>query len=322
MQKGVMLIDGNSLGHFANSGKRLTIGDVPVHAIYNFARSLHKLLATYPMLTPIVLWDGASWRKAKFPTYKEIREREDTKAYQKVAEDKAVYEKQRPLIKSMVELLGVAQAEAFNMEADDLAAIFADKYVSLGQKVLLVSGDKDWIQLITENITWRDIFKKPDRDLLVYPSTLEKNFGVKTVRDFVEVKAIAGDQGDSVPGVGGVGEKGAIEFVNTYGSFAQFLNKWTLEKSVSDDEFKKLPKKYRDLVLNEQKALDFARNLELVDLRTPRRPEPINLRIKKGSPNAAQLRAFFERLLFNSIVQDFDNWISIFPAFQQERFAA
>ncbi len=322
MQNGVMLIDGNSLGHFANAGKKMTIGETPVHAIYNFVRTLHKLVVTYPMLTPIVLWDGGSWRIAKFPTYKEIRQKSDTKASVKVQEDKAMYERQRPMIKALVTKLGVTQAEAFNMEADDLAAIFADKYAANGRKVLLVSGDKDWIQLVTKDITWRDIFKKPERDLMIYPSNLEANFGVKSVKEFIEVKAIAGDAGDSVPGVGGVGEKGAIEFVNTYGSFANFLNMWTLEKSVTDAEFKKLPKKYRDLVLDEKKAADFARNMELVDLRTPKRPAPINLRIKQGEPDLAAVRTVFERLLFNSLLVNLEEWLSVFPGFKQERLAA
>ena len=141
--------------------------------------------------------------------------------------------------------------------------------------------------------------------------------GVKDVAQFVQMKCLTGDSSDNVPGVGNIGDKGALEFLAKYGSFEQFFNMWTLEKSVTDAEFKKLPKKFRDLVVDESKALKFSLNLELMDLRTPKRPVPQHLVITKGEPDKAKFQRFCELLLFNSILKDLDAWIEVFPAFRQ-----
>lgn len=319
MRSGYLLIDGNSLGHYVNNSKKLSIGSLQVQAIYGFLRSLHTYLATYPQLQPVVLWDGASWRKAKLATYKDNRDREITKAEIALAEQKRIYKAQAPYIEGSLRLLGVPQVRAFNMEADDLAAIVADRYVAQGHKVLLLSGDKDWIQLVNGSITWRDIFKKEKRDLMITPSNLESNFGVKTTKQFIEMKALAGDAGDDIPGVGGIGEKGAVEFLQKYGSVADFLNMALLEKTI---DIKKLPKKFRALIEDESKSIAFTRNLELVDLRTSARPTPINFKVDKGAPNLETFRAFCDTLLFRSITADLEHWVSVFPAFKEQSLAA
>ena len=72
--KRYLLIDGNNITHAAQSMKKLTVGEIEVQAVYGFLRQIRKLIARYPILKPIVLWDGASWRNMQFPEYKENRE--------------------------------------------------------------------------------------------------------------------------------------------------------------------------------------------------------------------------------------------------------
>lgn len=313
--KGYLLVDGNSLGHFHNNSKPLTIGSLQVQAIYGFLRGLRQMVATYPQLQPIVLWDGASWRKVLFPDYKAIRDKADTENERKLLAIKEVYKTQAPYIQKALRFLGVPQVRAFNYEADDLGAMLADRYTAAGHSVVMLTGDKDWIQLVGPKCTWRDVRDNGKRRIT--PSNFEEETGCKTVQQFVEMKALTGDAGDSVPGVGGIGDKGAIEFLNTFGTFADFMNMWMLEKSIGDADFKRLPKKFRDLVLDETKALKFARNIELVDLRTTARPAPINLRVDKGDPDVAKFQAFCDLLLFNSITQELDDWLRVFPSFKE-----
>lgn len=309
MPQNYMLIDGNSLGHYYNNAKKLSIGSIEVQAIYGFLRGLRQQIANYQNYQPVVLWDGASWRKMLLSTYKENRDKVETKNDIKVKLAKDAYKRQAPYIEKALRFLGVPQIRALNMEADDLGAILSDRYTSQGGKIVLLTGDKDWLQLVGPGVVWRDFAN----DRLVNTTNFEEMTGVQTPKQFVEVKALSGDAGDNVPGVGGIGEKGAIEFVKTYGSFVDFSNQAILHKTI---DLKKVQKKYRDLVEVEEKAMNFNRNISLVDLRTTARPAPINLTVDKGEASYEKIQQFCELLLFRSILQEFDEWLRVFPHFR------
>lgn len=311
MSRNYMIIDGNSLGHFANNGAKLTLGEMPVQAIYNFLRNLRAKMALYSSYTPVVTWDGASWRNMNYPEYKANRDKDPTSKHEVAqAAMKATYKAQVPHIKKALRFLGVTQVFAMNMEADDLGAILTDRYVAQGARVILLTGDKDWLQLVQPNVTWLDFIN--DRKVTV--KNFEEHTGVTTVKQFIEVKALCGDAGDNVPGVGGIGDKGAVDFIREYGSFNNFLNMCVLEKSV---DISKLPKKIRLLIEDEAKAIAFERNLGLVDLRTPLRPDMLNLSIDKGEPDFEKFERFCDLLLFKSITQELRDWIRVFPHFNE-----
>jgi 5'-3' exonuclease len=314
-----LLIDGMNIAHAANNAKPLKVGDTQVQAIFHFVKIVRKLVAAYPTAKPAVLWDGASWRYMDFPEYKSARKKEDTATAIKAAEMKKVAESQIPAIKKAMQLIGMPQVRASNMEADDLAAIMGDRYAAKGDRVVLVSGDKDWVQLVNDRILWLD----PIRDRkIMKPADMETAIDVKldSFEQFVEMKCLAGDDGDSVPGVGGIGEKGAIQFLNLYGSTSNFSN-MLIDKTLDP---KKVLKKFRDFAESEEKQMTFQRNRKLMDLRTPLRPEPINLRVDAGEPDLERFRTFCNRLMFRSIASDLKSWLSVFPAFHhlQEELAA
>ncbi|PZR92063.1 MAG: hypothetical protein DI537_14655 [Stutzerimonas stutzeri] len=318
MPTNYMLVDGNSLGHFYNNAQKLSVGSLEVQAIFGFLRGLRQQMAFYQSFQPVVLWDGASWRKTKLASYKENRDRAETKNEIKLLKMKDAYKIQAPYIKKALRFLGVPQVFALNMEADDLGAILTDRYAAQGGKIVLLTGDKDWLQLVGENVVWRDFANERLINLTLMNkegtmTRFEEQTGVKTTREFVEVKALSGDSGDNVPGVGGIGEKGAIEFIKTYGSFASFTNQVIFEKTI---DYKKLPKKFRDLIDDETKAIAFARNIALMDLRTPERPAPMNLQVDKGEASFEKFRRFCDLLLFESITKHLDEWVRVFPAFR------
>jgi 5'-3' exonuclease len=266
------------------------------------------MMALYATHKPIVLWDGASWRTKMFAEYKLNREKADTIHEKRMLAAKDEFARQRDAIKKGYNLLGIDQVQAFNMEADDLAAIMTDLYVKRGDKVVLLTGDRDWIQLVQPGVIWVD----PINDRKVTMSNFEEMTGVADPSQFVEAKCLMGDQGDNIPGVGKVGEKGAKEFLATFGSFANFSN-MALDGSL---DVKKLPKKYRDLAEDEGKRIIFSRNMALMDLRTKDRPAPINLRVTAGEPDADKFKVYCTTLLFKSIIND-PYWISVFPAFAE-----
>lgn len=309
MSTNYSLIDGNSLGHYYNNAKPLSIGETQVQAIYHLLKGLRSHVASFQNYQPVVLWDGASWRKLMFAAYKENRDKKETKNEIRMQEMKDAYKKQVPYIKKALRFLGVPQVWALNMEADDLGAILTDRYAKGGSKIILLTGDKDWLQLVGPGVVWKDFAN----DRLVTTKNFEEFTGCENVRQFIEVKALSGDTGDNIAGVGGIGQKGAVEFIRQYGSVASFTNGVILEKSI---DLKGVPKKFRNLVEDEDKAITFSRNIDLMDLRTTVRPAPINLQVDKGAPDKEKFRQFCDLLLFKSITKDFDEWISVFPQFR------
>lgn len=315
MQKQFLLIDGNSLGHQANAMTPLKIGTMQTQAIFGFLKMLRSYVSKYSFATPVVLWDGLPWRKTSYPEYKENREREETKSDMIRKEQKRNYHLQRPYIEKALSFLGVTQVKSSNMEADDLAAIMVKLYRAQGHRVTLLSEDKDWIQLVQDGVA---LERNRTKDRIT-TANFEEITGCKTPGQFIEMKALMGDSGDNINGLGGIGDKRALEFLATYGSFDNFLGMVSLEKRV---DLKKLPKWQRDLVENESKAIDFSFNIKLVDLNTTARPKPENMVVFKGEPSAENFRKMCDLLLFKSITDQFGVWISAFPAHADAYMAA
>jgi 5'-3' exonuclease len=305
-----LLIDGNSIGHMAQNMQPLSIGSMQVQAIYGFLRILRAYASKYSFATPIVLWDGMSWRKQVFAGYKEGRDKSETKHDIAKQQSNRAYHAQRPHIEKALSFLGVTQIKASNMEADDLAAILTNLYVGQGHKVHLVTEDQDWFQLVGAQVA----VERPRSKDRISLANFEDVTGCNSPAMFLQKKALMGDSGDSVPGVGGVGEKRALEFVKTYGTFSNFLNSVSLEKSI---DMTKLPKWQRDLVEDEAKAIAFNFGMMLMDLNTTARPKPVDMNVFKGEPSAANFRRFCDLLLFKSITDQFETWISIFPVAHQ-----
>jgi 5'-3' exonuclease len=328
---GYLLIDGSNVAHANAANKVLKVGDTETQAIYGFLKQLRPLICRYPTLAPIVLWDGRSWRYDVYPEYKDKRDKPDAKKdyEQKAQAIRESCKKQIPQIKRGLELLGVRQMHAMNLEADDLAGILCKRWANNGKKVVLISGDKDWIQLVRPGVAWRDMireqiinFKNLSKEL-GYKKVLKKDedgieiesewIGVPSARAWLEVKAMMGDISDNLPGVGGIGEKGAIDLVNKFGSVTEFWNRANLENL-------KLPKKLKDFATDADKIANFQRNMWLMDLNHPQIPAPAGMTIKgDGKPKAEEFGAFCGEFMFQSILTDLETWLEPFtPAGMKE----
>jgi 5'-3' exonuclease len=274
-----------------------------------------------------VLWDAKSWRHLAFDEYKANRNKVPTKPHEiKAAALREDLKKQLPLIKQAIQLLGVKQMSAINYEADDLAGMITERLERTGKRAVLISGDKDWVQLISANTAWIDPIRdyrltlktlenklgvqkgKPDFSVVKDGATTEGWVGVPSPRAWLEIKALMGDTSDNIPGVGKIGPKGAIDFVRAYGSFAAFLNQCA-DKSIDTAA---LPKNLRDLAESDEKQEAFRRNMRLMDLRSKERPAPIALKTVHDPLDRAAFEAFCKAHLFNSITSDLDNWLEPF----------
>jgi 5'-3' exonuclease len=329
MSQGFLLIDGSNIAHAANSAKvEMRCGEQVTTAIFGFLRSIRPQVAMFPQLMPIVLWDGRSWRKQVFKPYKAGRDDAPKSKQEEIQlQNRATLKTQLPHIKRGLSLLGMTQIDALNMEADDLAGMLVKRHQPKGKKIMLLSGDKDWIQLVSPGVGWFDPIRNwrlthgtlskrlgwcPDKKRITcFPKDQgDKFMGVPSPRAWLEMKALMGDSSDEIPGVGGIGEKGALELVVKHTSVGGFLS------ACIDGTIKDLPKKLADFVDSDEKQEIYRRNLLLMDLNHPHIPKPIDLRVNKTELDPDAFYGFCEEFLFNSILTS-EDWHQPF-----ERIAA
>lgn len=294
----VILVDGNSIGHANHNGTKLTNCGLQIQAIYGTLKTINALARNNPGATIMVLWDGrAQWRFDTLPSYKSNR----SAVAEKQRLSKEAYKDQMPYLRLGLKLLGVRQVLALDREADDLAGYFSRVLSDAGRRVLMLSGDQDWIQLIRENVDWLD----PIRDNLVTLGNLFEFSGYRTPQAFLEGKVLRGDSSDCIPGVGGIGEKGAPEFLAEFGSVQAFL------AQCDAGEFIPKKKAHQNLASEAGRAA-FERNMKLMNLIDAGKPEKTSTRVIEGAFSREKFEIFCAKLAFVSIIRELDQWTERF----------
>lgn len=182
----------------------------PVNAVMGFSNMLLKLLEKLnPEDGMAVIFDAAreNFRNDIFADYKANRD--------STPEDLVP---QFPLIREATKIFGFTPIEAEGFEADDLIATYAEQAEKLGSEAIIVSSDKDLMQLVTDKISMLDPMKNKH---ISYEEVFEK-FGVTPER-VIDVQALAGDKIDNVPGVPGIGVKIAAQLITEYGDLESLL---------------------------------------------------------------------------------------------------
>lgn len=298
--KHVLLVDGNSIAHANNNASVLTVGDFEVQAIFGFLKSMRHLLQKTPGEKElIVLWDGkAQWRIDLYPAYKGNRDPLDTEGEEK----RRKFRRQTPFIEKALAMLGVKQVRSPLLEADDLAGYFARSLTQSGTKVTLVSGDKDWLSLVDENVSWFD----PIRDRRVDAMNFLEFTGYFTTDAFVQGKALQGDNSDNIGGIPKLGEKTAPLMLAQWKDMREFFRQvdagtYTPKKRASATAASKHPEEF--LASPEGRAI-FERNIKLMDLRLSRKPAPGEVIVTKGLKNEDGFLLLCEKLAFMSILRE------------------
>ncbi len=212
----LLILDSNSLLNRAFYAIPPLTNSEGIHtnAVYGFTNMLFKMKEEIKPDYIVAAFD----RKA--PTFRH-KEYEDYKAGRKKMPPELA--EQFPIIKEVLNLLAINIYEIDGFEADDIIGTLAKFAESNGIEVFIVTGDRDALQLATDNIKVV-ITKKGVTETAVYNrEAFETEFGV-TPTQYIDVKGLMGDKSDNIPGVPGVGEKTAFKLISTYGSMEGVLS--------------------------------------------------------------------------------------------------
>ena len=204
-----IVIDGNSLMYrafFALQTPMTSRDGIPTGALHGFLGMLLKLTDRKPSHMAVAFdVHGPTFRHLKYDEYKAGR--------RPTPDDLRT---QMPILKDILREMGIAVVECPSYEADDILGTLSRRAEQAGLDVLLVTGDRDALQLTTDH-THVLLTKKGITDTVEYdPQVLKENYGL-TPDHMRDLKALMGDSSDNIPGVPGVGEKTALKLLETYG---------------------------------------------------------------------------------------------------------
>ena len=211
--KRLLLVDGNSIinrSYYATAGRNnLTAPDgTPTGAVNIYLNTLAKYIDEVQPTHTCTLFD------LKAPTFRHKAYSEYKGTRKGMPDDLAA---QMPVLKEVLDAMGFPRYEQEGLEADDLIGTLKTMGVKDGFEVFILSGDKDDFQLIDEHTkVIMPVTKKDGSGTDYYDEALfQERYGIPT-SDFVTAKALMGDSSDNIPGVKGIGEKGAMDLVRKY----------------------------------------------------------------------------------------------------------
>ncbi len=284
------LLDGTALAyraHFAFTGRGdglTTSAGHPTSATFGFTTTLHSLLREESPDRIAVAFDGpreALERTKVYPEYKATRDK---------APEELIL--QFPDIREVVEAHGIPILEMEGQEADDVIGTLAMRCKEAGDEVLIVTGDKDFMQLIDDGkVRLLDIMGRREEGFrLIGPEEVREKFGVRPDQ-IIDFLALMGDSSDNIPGVRGIGKKTASALLAEFGS---------LDGIYENLESIKRPAQRRALEEHREEAY-LSRDLVRIriDLDLPLSPEEIRV----APPDPERLEALFLRLEFRGLAE-------------------
>lgn len=216
-KKRFIIIDGSSLMYRAFFALPLLTSSSGIYtnAIMGFANMLGKILTEYKPDNIVVAFDKSrqTFRTQMYAEYKGQREKTPDELKSQI-----------PLLREFLEALGIAFIEKDNYEADDIIGTLATKAASQDYEALIVTGDKDTLQLIRPNLKVM-LTKRGIMDMQIFDEEAfkEKYAGLEPIK-LIDIKALMGDSSDNIPGVPGIGEKTALKLLSQYQDLENLLN--------------------------------------------------------------------------------------------------
>jgi DNA polymerase-1 len=278
-EKTIYLIDGSAYIHRAYHAIRGLSNSkgLPTNATFGFTRMLLKLIADHNPRYAGMFFDarGPTFRHEMFSEYKANRP--------PMPDDMAV---QIPYVKEITAAFQFPIIERKGFEADDLIGTYARIAEKNGYSVVMVTGDKDFIQLVTDQtIIW-----DPMKDETIDVGYVKKSYGLAP-RQMVDVMGLSGDASDNVPGVPGIGPKTALTLIQNYQSMPKLYE--------AVDAIAK--KKQRENLINYRDQAFLSRDLVTIDTQVPVSDDLTVFKI--GPPDSRQLSELFKTLEFRQLQQ-------------------
>ncbi len=207
----LVLVDGSAVFHrgYHALPPLSTREGIPTNAVLGFANIIFKVMESLKPTYVVVAWDKSSktFRKEMYAEYKATRTKQPDDLYAQI-----------PHTRELVEALNLPWVELENYEADDIIGTFARQAEERGDvDIVIATGDKDQLQLIDKS-TVVDMFNPRGLEPTRYDlAKMQERYGL-TPTQFIDYKALVGDTSDNIPGVKGIGDKGAIKLLAEYGS--------------------------------------------------------------------------------------------------------
>lgn len=211
-----ILIDGNSLmfrAYYAMNAPMTSKDGVPTGAIYGFLNMLFKLLEREPGYVAVAFdRREPTFRHQKYDAYKAGRKPTPPDLLE-----------QMPILRQILREMGIRELDCVGYEADDIIGTLSRKAMTKGQECLIVTGDRDALQLTTDTVHVL-LTKRGITDTVEYtPELLQETYGL-TPDHMRDLKALMGDASDNIPGIPGVGEKTALKLLSEYGDLEGVLS--------------------------------------------------------------------------------------------------
>ncbi len=285
--KVLMLIDGTSLAYraffaFAKNPLRNSKGE-NTSAPFGFTNSVLKLLNDFSPTHVAVVFDakGPTFRHEQFKAYKANRPQ--------MPSELAIGLKR---IKEIASALGIKVFEVPGVEADDVIATIVQKAVQDGFNVILVTSDKDMLQLVNDSVIAVDT--RPKETVVYDRKGVESKFGIppEFIPDYL---ALSGDAIDNIPGVPGIGPKTAVSLIRQFGKLEDIYKNLN---AVSRTSVRKALETYRDTAFE-------SRTLTLLKKDVPIEIDWEDFKLKQ--PDRARLLSIFRELEFTSLMKQVAN---------------
>lgn len=291
----IIIIDGNALVHRAFHALPPTMktrSGQMTNAVYGFVTILFKVLKEIKPKYAVVTFDvkKKTFRHEQYQDYKATRKKQPDELYQQI-----------PIVKEIVAAFNIPIFEKEGFEADDLIGTITKKLTNNLEK-FIVTGDMDTLQLIDEH-TKVFTLKKGVKDTIIYDqSAVEARFSGLTPEQMIDYKALRGDASDNIPGVRGIGEKGAIDLLNKYKNLDNIYKNIDNIKGAAHEK----------LVSNKDNAYLSKKLATII------RDIPINLELKNcelADYNRQTVIAVLQKYEFKSLLSQLQN----VPQFKQQQ---
>ncbi|MDR1815453.1 MAG: hypothetical protein LBR00_02065, partial [Clostridiales Family XIII bacterium] len=216
MTEKITVIDGNSLvfrAYYAMQNPMVTSKGVYTQAVFGFLNMLTKALDDRPPDYVAIAFDrkAPTFRHLEYPEYKAGRRKTPDELHMQI-----------PYVKDILDAMGIAVLEADGFEADDLIGTVCKRAEEAGLEPLVITGDRDELQLVSERTSVLLTKKGVSEFSLFTPEAMREKYGFGPEL-FVDYKALMGDASDNIPGLPGVGEKTAAKLVQQFGTVENLL---------------------------------------------------------------------------------------------------